>query len=31
MNRFQAVIARPEPASVALVLGGALWGVIWLP
>jgi len=25
------LIARPESASVALVLGGALWGVIWLP
>lgn len=31
MNRLRAAVARPETASAALVLGGALWGVIWLP
>ncbi|KAE9632726.1 DMT family transporter [Parasedimentitalea maritima] len=31
MNRLRALTVRSEAASAALVLGGALWGVIWLP
>ncbi|SEO05262.1 EamA domain-containing membrane protein RarD [Salinihabitans flavidus] len=31
MNRLQSVVRRPMSASIGLVMGGALWGLIWLP
>ncbi len=31
MQRLHAIVSRPESASIALVFGGALWGLFWVP
>lgn len=31
MSGFKAMMARPETVSMTLVMGGALWGLFWVP